>query len=207
LSPLDHVLGGGLVRGAVVLLAGQIGIGRTSLTLQMLNGLRHRCLYATTEETREHVVATASRIGAASDLVSVITERDLNKIFAEAQAVHVQTIAIDTIQKLYSNAEAKPGSPTQLKKCVERLVSYAKDNDTAIWLVGHVTQAGDIAGPRAIEHSVDVTLQLEPCAGNERILRSAGKNRFGSTSPVGRFELTKNGFVAVSTHPGSCEPR
>jgi DNA repair protein RadA/Sms len=167
----------------------------------MLNGLRHRCLYATTEETREHVAATASRIGAASDLVSVITERDLNKILAEAQAVHAQTIAIDTIQKLYSDVGAQPGSPTQLKKCVERLVSYAKDNDTAIWLVGHVTQAGDIAGPRAIEHSVDVTLQLElelePSADNERTLRCAGKNRFGSTSPVGRFELTKSGFVTI----------
>lgn len=164
----------------------------------MLKGLHHRCLCATTEETREHVVATARRIGVASDMVFVIAERNLNKILAEAQAVRAQTIAIDTLQKLDNiDARAQPGSPAQLRKCVERLASYAKDNDTTIWLVGHVTQAGDIAGPRAIEHSVDVTLKLEHLSCNERFLRCAGKNRFGSASLASRLELTESGFVTV----------
>jgi predicted ATP-dependent serine protease len=201
LPPLDHVLGGGLVVASVVLLAAVPGCGKSSLTLQMLDGLGHRCLYVTGEETREQIAATARRIGAASDKIYAFVETHLEKIFARARAIRAQTIAIDSIQKMRcESASGRPGSATQLKECTARLVQFAKETGTALWLIGHVTGDGDIAGPRTIEHDVDVVLELEQGAkfdGNERLIRCAGKNRFGPTNVTGHFELTARGFVSV----------
>lgn len=201
LPPLDHVLGGGLVVASVVLLAALPGCGKTSLTLQMLDGLGHRCLYVTGEETREQIAATARRIGAASSKIYVIVERNLGKIFAHARAIRAQTIAIDSIQKmLCEDIDSRPGTTTQLKECTTRLVQYAKMTGTALWLIGHVTSDGAIAGPKTIEHDVDVVLELEQgtaLEGSERILRVSSKNRFGPSNVVGRFELTAKGFVCV----------
>ena len=201
LAPLDHVLGGGLVEASVVLLASSPGVGKSSLTLQMLNGLRHRCLYVTGEETREQVAATARRIGAASQKIYVFVERNLDKIFAKARAKRAQTIAIDSIQKMIcEDVGGRAGSATQIKECTARLVQYAKSMGVAIWLIGHVTGDGDVAGPKTIEHDVDVVLSLEAgprFEGNERILCCSGKNRFGPTNVVGRFELTAQGLVPV----------
>ena len=201
LAPLDHVLGGGLVVGSVVLLASPPGIGKSSLTLQMMVGLRHRCLYVTGEETREQLAATARRIGAVSNQLYVLVERDLAKIFAHARAIRAQTIAIDSIQKMICvDVNGRAGSPGQLKECTARLVDYAKTNHIALWIIGHVTGDGDIAGPRTIEHDVDVVLELDQGPkfdGKERILRCPGKNRCGPTNVVGYFELTAKGFVPV----------
>ena len=201
LAPLDHVLGGGLVVASVVLLASPPGVGKTSLTLQMLDGLGHRCLYATGEETQEQIAATARRIGAASSKIYVIVERSLHRIFAHARAIRAQTIAIDSIQKmLCEDLDSRAGTPAQLKECATRLVQYAKTTGTSLWLIGHVTSDGGIAGPKTIEHDVDVVLELElgpGMEGNERLLRCAGKNRFGPTNVVGRFDLTAKGFVAI----------
>ena len=201
LPPLDHVLGGGLVVASVVLLASPPGIGKTSLTLQMLDGLGHRCLYVTGEETCVQVAATARRIGAASSKIYPIAERNLDKIFAKARSVRAQTIAIDSIQKMRcEDVSGRPGSPAQLKECTARLVQYAKGTGTALWLIGHVTGDGDVAGPKTIEHDVDVVLELEQgtqLEGNERILKCSGKNRFGPTNVEGRFELTAKGFVSI----------
>lgn len=201
LPPLDHVLGGGLVVASVVLLAAVPGCGKSSLTLQMLDGLGHRCLYVTGEETREQIAATARRIGAASSKIYAFVEHRLEKIFAKARAIRAQTIAIDSIQKMKcESGSGRPGSATQLKECTARLVQFAKETGTALWLIGHVTGDGDIAGPRTIEHDVDVVLELEQGVkfdGNERILRCASKNRFGPTNVTGHFELTAQGFVAV----------
>ncbi len=201
LPPLDYVLGGGLVVASVVLLASPPGVGKTSLTLQMLDGLGHRCLYVTGEETREQVAATARRIGAVSNRIFVLAERNLAKIFAHARALRAQTIAIDSIQKMVcEDVGGRAGSPAQLKECTARLVRHAKTTDTALWLIGHVTGDGDIAGPKTIEHDVDVVLELEQGAkfeGNERVLRCSAKNRFGPTSVAGYFELTAKGFAAV----------
>jgi DNA repair protein RadA/Sms len=201
LPPLDYVLGGGLVVASVVLLASPPGIGKTSASLQMLNGLGHRCLYVTGEETREQVAATARRVGAASKKIYVLVERDLSKIFAHARAISAQTIVIDSIQKMVcEDLDSRAGTTAQLKECTARLVQYAKTTGTALWLIGHVTSDGTIAGPKTIEHDVDVVLELEAGAGmegNERLLRCVGKNRFGPTNVVGRFELTATGLVAV----------
>jgi len=200
LAPLDQVLGGGLVVASVVLLASPPGAGKTSLTLQMLDGLRQRCLYVSGEETPKQVAATARRVGVVSKRISVLSEWRLEKIFAHARALRAQSIAIDSIQKmLCDDVSGRAGSPNQLKECTARLVRYAKTTDTSLWLIGHVTSDGDIAGPKTIEHDVDVVLELERGAkfeGNERILRSS-KNRFGATSVVGRFELTAEGLRPV----------
>ena len=201
LAPLDYVLGGGLARGSVVLLASPPGIGKSSLSLQMLDGLGHRCLYVTGEETREQIATTARRIGVASDRIFPLAERSLDKIFAKARAKRPQTIAIDSIQKMIcEDVNSRPGSPTQLKECTARLVQHAKETGTTIWIIGHVTNDGDVAGPRTIEHDVDVVLELEQGArfeGNERILRCNGKNRFGAANLVGYFEITDRGFAPV----------
>jgi predicted ATP-dependent serine protease len=201
LGPLDHVLGGGLVEASVVLLASPPGIGKSSLTLQMLNGLGHRCLYVSGEETREQIAATARRIGAASNKIYVLVERNLEKIFDKARKCRAQTIAIDSIQKMFcEDVGGRTGSTSQLKECTDRLVQFAKTSYAALWLIGHVTSDGDAAGPKTIEHDVDVLLTLEKGMrfdGNERILRCEAKNRFGATNVVGRFEMTPRGLVAV----------
>jgi DNA repair protein RadA/Sms len=201
LAPLDHVLGGGLVAASAVLLASPRGIGKSSLTLQMLDGLGHRCLYVTGEETREQLAGTARRIGAASNKIYVFVERHIEKIFDKARTVRAKTIAIDSIQKmLCADVNGRAGSPGQVKECTARLVQYAKDTGTALWIIGHVTSDGDVAGPSTIEHDVDVVLELEQGTsfdGNERILRCTGKNRFGPANLTGSFELTGTGFVPV----------
>lgn len=201
LPALDHVLGGGLVVASVVLLASPPGIGKSSLSLQMLNGLGHRCLYVTAEETREQIAGTARRIGAASSKIYVLVERDLARIFAHARSIRAQTVVIDSIQKMIcEDLDSRAGTPAQLKECTSRFVQYAKATATAHWLIGHVTSDGAIAGPRTIEHDVDVVIELEQGTkfeGNERILRVAGKNRFGAANVTGHLELTAKGFVCV----------
>lgn len=198
---LDHVLGGGLFVGSVVLLASPRGIGKSSLTLQMLDGLGHRCLYVTGEETRAQIAKTARRIGAASTKIYPLVERDLDKIFAKARRIRAQTIAIDSIQKMMcKDVNGRPGSPGQLKECTARLVDYAKNNDVALWIIGHVNSDDKVAGPTTIEHDVDVILELSQgpkYEGNERILRCADKNRYGPANHVGYFEMTADGLVPI----------
>ena len=200
LAPLDHVLGGGLVEASVVLLAALPGTGKSSLSLQMLNGLGHRCLYVTGEETTEQIAATARRVGAASSRVFGIVESRLSKIFEHARRIRAQTIAIDSIQKMRcEDVESRAGTPAQLKECTARLVQYAKTSRTALWLIGHVTTDGSIAGPKTIEHDVDVVLELEQgpaLEGRECILRCS-KNRFGPSNVQGRFERTDEGLVPI----------
>jgi DNA repair protein RadA/Sms len=194
---LDHVLGGGLVKGSTALLAGWPGTGRTTLTLQMLNGLGCRCLYVTGEETREQVVTTAQRISAMSNRIHVFVERRLEEILAQAQAMHAQALAIDTIQMLScGHVRGRPGLPAQLRACMARLIDYARTTGTTLWLVGHLTACGDIAGPRTIVHDVDIVLRLDQ-EDDRRILSCPGKNRFGPTNLVGRFRLTSSGFIEV----------
>jgi len=201
LAPLDHVLGGGLVEASVVLLASPPGIGKSSLTLQALVGLRHRSLYVTGEETREQLAATARRIGAVSDHLYVLAETKLIRIFEHALSIRAQTLAIDSIQKmLCEDANGRPGSTAQIKECAEQLRAFAKKNAVAVWIIGHVTSDGDISGPKTLEHDVDVVLELDAgkeLESNERILRCPTKNRFGATNVVGRFELTGKGFVPI----------
>jgi DNA repair protein RadA/Sms len=201
LAPLDHVLGGGLVEASVVLLASPPGIGKSSLTLQTLAGLGHRCLYVTGEETLEQIAGTARRVGALTPRLFVLCEHDIATIFAHARTMRAQTIAIDSIQKMTcADVGGRAGSPGQLKECTARLVTFAKKNRTATWIIGHVNGDGEVGGPKTLEHDVDVVLELSQGAkleGNERILRCPDKNRFGPTNVVGHFELTATGFVVI----------
>jgi predicted ATP-dependent serine protease len=201
LPPLDYVLGGGLVEASVVLLASPRGVGKSSLTLQMLAGLGHRCLYVSGEETRVQIAATARRIGALTPQLHVLVERNLAKILAHARKMRAQTIVIDSIQKMTCTVVGgRAGSPGQLKECTAQLVDYAKQNATALWLIGHVTGDGDIAGPKTIEHDVDVVLELSQGTkfeGNERVIRCLDKNRYGPSNLVGYFEMTATGLVPI----------
>jgi DNA repair protein RadA/Sms len=181
---LDRVLGGGLVEGSTTLLAGRPNTGKRMLTLQVLDWLGCRCLYVTGEETREQVAATAQRIGALSSRIYVLSERRLGVILEHAHSMRAQVIAIDTIQTL----------TWQLRTCMKRLLDYAKTTNTTLWLVDLLTSDGSIAGPKTIEHDVDVVLELDQ-EGNERILRCPSKNRFGPTNIVGRLTLTAGGLV------------
>ena len=203
LLPLDHVLGGGLVEASVVLLASAPGTGKTSLTLQVLKRLGHSCLYASGEETREQIADTARRLGAASPQVYVLAERRLEEILVQARETRARTIAIDSIQTIAcEDASGRAGSPGQVKKCAERLVDFAKNNGVTVWFVGHVTSAGDIAGPVMLEHVVDVVLELKlgkRLDGRERILRCRDKNRYGEANRFGYFELTKAGLAPIDT--------
>ena len=203
LPPLDHVLGGGLVVSSVVLLASPPGIGKSSLSLQMLVGLGGRVLYVSGEETEEQIATTAGRIGALTPDLFVLCERDLAKIFAHARELHPIAIAIDSIQKMTcDDVKGRAGSPAQVKECTERLCHYAKQNKdgTAVWIIGHVTGDGDVAGPKTIEHDVDVVLEMTKGTkfeGSERVLSCSTKNRFGATNVTGHLQLTAKGFAAV----------
>ncbi len=164
----------------------------------MLDGLGVRCLYVTCEETREHVAARARRVGALSNRICVLSTGSLEEILEQAKSMHAQALAIDTIQLLRcEHVKGRPGLPAQLRGCTARLINYAGTTGTTLWLVGHLTASGDIAGPITIEHSVDVILRLDQ-EGNERTLRCPLKNRFGPTNATGRLKLTAEGFVEVN---------
>lgn len=201
-DPLDMVLGGGIVVGAVILLSSPPGSGKTSLVLQALNGMGQRCLYASAEEPKPQLAATANRIGAMSPDLLLMHGQDLPKILRKALKFKVRTIALDSIQKLVCpDVKGRAGSQTQLKACSERIRAFAKDHRISVVVICHINSDGDISGPKTIEHDVDVVLELVPGVqfeGNERILRcKTGKNRFGSTHIEGRLTMTKQGLKPI----------
>lgn len=204
LPPLDHVLGGGLVKAAVVLLVSPPDIGGSSLTLQMLGGLHHRCLYVTVDETLEQIAATARGLGIASPRLYVMAARSLAQIFEHACSIRAQTIAIDSIQKLMQGSVGPcvDSMGVEFKEGFAQLAQYARTSKTALWLISEGEDAANSAGLKAIETAVDVVLELSQgveFAGNERILSCPRKNRFGAINVTGRFELTAQGFVPMGT--------
>ncbi|HEY1555679.1 MAG TPA: DNA repair protein RadA [Kofleriaceae bacterium] len=197
---LDRVLGGGLVAGSVVLLGGDPGVGKSTLLVQALAGLARtgQVLYATGEESVAQTAMRARRVGAASDAIAIVAETDVERIVAHARAARPAVLAVDSIQTVHAPAlDSIPGSLAQVRECASRLVQYAKTTGTPTILVGHVTKDGAIAGPKTLEHVVDVVLQLEGDGGPYRILR-AHKNRFGSTQEIGVFEMRGGGMAEVA---------
>jgi len=203
---LDRVLGGGFVPGSVILVGGDPGIGKSTLALQMLNdvttssdiGDSLNLLYVTGEESPEQVKLRAERIGISSDRVFVLSATSIESIIEKIKNLSPQIAVIDSIQTMYTEDLASaPGSVGQIRECTAKLMQHAKANGPAIFLVGHVTKDGAIAGPKVLEHLVDTVLYFEGGKDHPyRILRAI-KNRFGSTNEIGVFEMMDVGLKEV----------
>lgn len=203
MDELDRVTGGGLVPGSVLLIAGEPGIGKSTLLLQLTAALARagrRALYFSGEEATAQVRLRASRLGLADAPVALAAETSLANILATLEQERaVDLVVVDSIQTLWSDAlEAAPGSVSQVRAATQSLVRYAKHAGAALLLVGHVTKEGQIAGPKAVEHVVDTVLSFEGDRGHSyRILR-ATKNRFGATDEIGVFEMAGQGLREVA---------
>ena len=193
LSEFDRTLGGGVVPGSVVLIGGDPGIGKSTLILQVLDRLaRHssRALYLSGEESAQQIKLRAERLSVHSDNLYVITGTCIEDFFEKIDSLAPDLVAVDSIQTFYTNAiSSAPGSVGQVREVASRLMAYAKQTNTPVFLIGHVTKEGAIAGPKTLEHMVDTVLYFEGDRGHVfRILRSV-KNRYGSTNEIGVFEM------------------
>ncbi len=217
IGELDRVLGGGLVQGSVVLVGGDPGIGKSTLLLQALASLSQRlpALYVTGEESLAQVAGRAQRLGLPLDGLHALAETGVEKILARlAETTPTPKLLVaDSIQTLWTEAlTAAPGSVSQVRESAARLVRHAKESDTGVFLVGHVTKEGGIAGPRVLEHMVDAVLYFEGESGSRfRVLR-AFKNRFGAVNELGVFAMTERGLKEVPNPSaiflsGSAEPQ
>lgn len=198
---LDRVLGGGVVAGGAVLLAGEPGIGKSTLLLQLaarLAGLERKVLYASAEESPRQLRLRAERLGCASSDVLVVGETRLESVLDAARAAEPGALLVDSIQAIASDElESPPGSIGQVRHCANRLVDFAKRSESTLFLVGHVTKEGTIAGPKSLEHLVDTVLNFEGERESDyRILRAA-KNRFGPTGEIAMFEMRESGLEPV----------
>ena len=220
MKELDRVLGGGIVQGSMVLVGGDPGIGKSTLLLQVCRNLSEhniKVLYISGEESLQQIKIRAERIGNFGDSLKLLCETNLDTIKAVIDREKPQIVVIDSIQTMYRpDMASAPGSVSQVRECASLLMRMAKTTGCAVFLVGHVTKEGAIAGPRVLEHMVDVVLYFEGDRQHEyRILRAV-KNRFGSVNEIGLFEMHENGMVPVenpselllSTRarnvPGSC---
>ena len=198
-TELDRVLGGGIVPGAVILLGGEPGIGKSTLMLQLALGLKNfKTLYVSGEESAKQIKMRAERLGEGSSDCLILTETSTQNIFTHIDAVKPNLLVVDSIQTLHSQAiDASPGSVSQIKETASELLRFAKETATPVILIGHITKDGGIAGPKILEHMVDVVLQFEGDRNHiYRILR-AQKNRFGSTSELGIYEMVSQGLREV----------
>jgi DNA repair protein RadA/Sms len=201
LEGLDRVLGGGLVPGSVTLLAGEPGIGKSTLLLQLAMGLSASgllCLYASGEESRDQIAARAGRLGEPADGLRFVPGRDLTGVVETATEARPFLLAVDSVQTLRDAASQHvPGGPAQVRLSADALVGIAKELDIAVVMTGHVTKDGDVAGPRTLEHAVDTMLSFEGDARSGMRLLAAGKNRFGHEGELAWFEMTAHGLVEI----------
>ena len=219
IAELDRVLGGGLVRGGVILIGGDPGIGKSTLLLQALARLAasHSALYVSGEESTRQIALRAKRLQLDAPGLPMLAEIQLEKILAALAQRQPFVAVVDSIQTLYSEAmQSAPGSVAQVRECAAQLTRHAKQSGTVILLVGHVTKEGALAGPRVLEHIVDTVLYFEGDAGSSFRLVRAFKNRFGAVNELGVFAMTETGLKGVSNPsamflsrhgqpvPGSC---
>ena len=198
-SEVNRVLGGGLVPGSIILVGGEPGIGKSTLALQLAladNGLR--TLYVSGEESAEQIKMRAERLGIHNEECVVYTETLLENIIAQCEAIKPDMVVVDSIQTIYTDlVDASAGSVSQIRECASTLLKYAKGSGTPVFIIGHITKEGTIAGPKVLEHIVDVVLQFEGDGNNTyRILRGI-KNRFGATFEIGVFEMLEKGLRSV----------
>ncbi len=201
IGELDRVLGGGLVNGSVVLLGGDPGIGKSTLLLQSAAALcaSRRVLYVTGEESPQQVALRAQRLGLAGSDIQLLAETQVEAILAACRQAAPQLLVIDSIQTVFTETvSSAPGSVSQVRESAAQLVRYAKQTGTALFLVGHVTKEGQLAGPRVLEHMVDTVLYFEGDPGSRFRVVRAVKNRFGAANELGVFAMTDRGLKAVS---------
>jgi DNA repair protein RadA/Sms len=205
LAELDRVLGGGLVAGQVVLIGGDPGIGKSTLLLQALAALgsSHKALYVSGEESADQVAMRARRLSLSAGGVELLSEIQLEKIVATLDARKPRVAVVDSIQTLWSDMlQSAPGSVAQVRECSAQLTRHAKRSGTALFIIGHVTKEGAIAGPRVLEHIVDTVLYFEGDPHSAFRLVRAVKNRFGAVNELGVFAMTDKGLRAV-TNPSA----
>ena len=201
LSELDRVLGGGLVAGSVNLLGGDPGIGKSTLLLQLLCAIHAEqpSIYVTGEESLSQVSMRAQRLGAGEVALPLLADTQVEAIVEQARRLQPKVMVIDSIQTMWTDAlDSAPGSVSQVRESAARLVRFAKQTGTTVFLVGHVTKEGAIGGPRVLEHMVDTVLYFESDQGSRYRLIRAVKNRFGAVNELGIFAMTETGLKPVS---------
>lgn len=202
LPELDRVLGGGVVPGSLVLIGGEPGIGKSTLLLQMANhfaGGSRTVLIASGEESERQISLRANRLGAASQNLLVLSEVDVTLIDRQIKMIEPALLVIDSIQTMFHpDVPSAPGSVSQVRECTHYLMRIAKSTHLPIFIVGHVTKEGSIAGPRVLEHMVDTVLYFEGDNYQSFRVVRAVKNRYGSTNEIGIFEMTDSGLIEVS---------
>ena len=196
----NRVLGGGIVPGSLILLGGDPGIGKSTLLLQFaLSSKSKKILYVSGEESEKQIKMRAERINKNSEHCYILTETSTNNIFQEIEKIQPDILIIDSIQTIHTSyLESAPGSVSQIRECTSELIKFAKETSTAVLLIGHINKDGAIAGPKVLEHMVDTVLQFEGDRNHVyRILRTI-KNRFGSASELGVYEMSGNGLRQVT---------
>ena len=198
---LDRVLGGGLIPGSIILIAGDPGVGKSSLTLAICAYIANngrRVLYVTGEESSRQIRMRAERLNALADEFFICAENNLERINQHVEKVQPQLLIVDSIQTIYkSDIESAPGSVSQVRECSAALMRLSKSHGVTTFIIGHVTKDGNLAGPRVLEHIVDTVLFFEgERSADFRVLRAI-KNRFGATSEIGLFEMRNSGLVDV----------
>ena len=198
-SELNRVLGGGIVPGSLVLIGGEPGIGKSTLLLQISLLLNIKVLYVSGEESQQQIKLRADRINSNSELCFILNETNVEKIITEINLINPELVIVDSVQTLQTDAiDNSPGSVSQIKESTSYFLKYAKKTNLPFVIVGHITKDGGIAGPKILEHMVDVVLQFEGDRNHiYRILRSK-KNRFGSTAEIGIYEMLNDGLKQVN---------
>ncbi len=200
-NELDRVLGGGAVEGSLILVGGDPGIGKSTLLTQVSSNMAragHRVLYVSGEESARQIKLRANRLGATGDRFYVLPENDMGVIETRLAAINPTVCVVDSIQTMYlSEMASAPGSVSQVRESASQLMRYAKVSGCCVFLVGHVTKEGSIAGPRVLEHMVDAVLSFEGDRQHQYRLLRAAKNRFGSVNELGMFEMTGDGMREV----------
>lgn len=197
---LTRVLGGGIVPGSLVLFGGEPGIGKSTLMLQLALRLKNlKILYVSGEESEQQIKMRAERIGVTTESCFILQETNTQNIFQQIAEIEPQLVIIDSIQTLYTSyVDSSPGSVSQVRECAAELLRFAKETNTPVFMIGHITKEGSLAGPKVLEHMVDTVLQFEGDRNHIYRLLRATKNRFGNTNEMGIYEMNGDGLREVS---------
>jgi DNA repair protein RadA/Sms len=195
---LDRVLGGGIVPGSLILFGGEPGIGKSTLLLQLAVRMNKKILYVSGEESEQQIKMRADRVGIENSSCFILTETNTQQIFNQIEKTAPDLVIIDSIQTLHSDfIESTPGSISQIKECTAEFLRFAKETETPVFMIGHITKEGSLAGPKVLEHMVDAVLHFEGDRNHVyRLLRTV-KNRFGSTNELGIYEMQGSGLRQV----------